>query len=376
MDGHLRNLIDDSDGGNPDSSVNPQSPETLDSLIGGDSTPAPVADSAHVPDAVAAAFNLRQNLQDRFGLEADQFDTDDDAFSAYGEALTEASEILNDPGYQAYQTQQEQFQAFLKSQESPAEPAATKPPTAVPVLATSSTKVSEDAQIMAQQGLITRGDDGVWAAKNPALKAFADEYNKHDMAIRANVMKFSQDPDGFTQKIIERYLADKQPVADAEPEYVTAMKAQLKAVTDQLAAQSEQKANNTLDDWRNTTPLRDAAGSLTPYAKTYMKWETKVREEHPSLGRMQIHDKVLAYLDIAGVSAEALTTETPVTSKPSTPMVDKVRRRAAATNGNGTNRLKEYAAENPHFDPKVLTGKAGLPSLSALIAAGERELTE
>ena len=390
MTDHLRNLIGEHDGGEPDSAVNtapvaasPAAPPALSSVIEAEASPQAPAVSEPpltpvVPDS--AAFNLRQNLETRLGIAADSYEDDGAAFEDFATALGQASEVLNSEDFQNYQSQQEEFQAYRAQQsatpDTPATPAPVAPESQVsPANPFSSAKISEDAQLLAQQNLITRGEDGTWTPKQPAFQAFADEYNRHDVTVRTNVMKFSQDPTGFVQNILTQQ--GQQPVA--EDASIKAMQGELAAMRQQLADQASQKSENTIDDWRKTAPLRDEAGALTPYAKEYMRWEKRVRGDGPTLNAIQVHKKVIDSLDFAGVTPEAIaaTVESKKPAVPRESMVSQVKKRAATnSNGNGHNRLMEYAASAPASNPGVPTGKAGLPSLHGVIAQTESSLTD
>lgn len=392
MTEHLKNLISEQDGDVPDSAVNTPSPESsaatpasppasLSSVITEDSSPAdPVPDSAStVAPAEAtdpAAFNLRDNLQERLGIDAGSYADDNAAFEDFASALGQASTILNDESYHQYQEQQEAFQAYLKQQSEPdSAPSAVAPEqTAAPASSFATAQISEDAQLLAQQNLITRSEDGTWTPKQPAFQSFADEYNKHDIAVRTNVMKFSQDPTGFVNKLIE-----KNQVPATESDAIKSMQEQLAALQQQLADQAALKSSNEIQKWRDSTPLKNANGTLTPYAKEYMRWESRVRQENPGVAPEAIHQKVISSLNFAGVTPESATpaTEAKKPAEPRETMASKAKRRAATnSNGNGHNRLKEFAASAPASAPGVPTGKAGLPSLNGIIAQSETSLTD
>jgi hypothetical protein len=336
-------------------------------------TPAPNAPSGSAADS--PAFDLRQSLESRLGISVDSYEDDNAAFEDFATALGTAGEVLNSEEFQDYQKHQEEFQKFLarEQQDSPsAVESPVSPEPAAPASSFTTANVSEDAQLLAQQNLITRGEDGTWVPKQPAFQSFADEYNKHDVAVRTNVMKFSQDPTGFVNKLIEQQTT----APAAELETVKALQEELAAIKQQLADQAAQKSTSTLDDWRKTAPLRDDAGKLTPYAKEYMRWETRIRNQNPSLSPIDTHNKVIDSLDFAGVKPESLNTEPKASSEPRESMVGKVKKRAATnSNGNGHNRLTEYAASAPGSSPGVPSGKAGLPSLHGAIAQLGSSLT-
>jgi hypothetical protein len=329
--------------------------------------PAPAAQES------AAAFNLRQNLENRLGIAADSYENDDAAFEDFATALGQASEVLNSEDYQNFQTHQEAFRQYQEQQAAPTpEPASAVPAADPPTNAFAPASISEDAQLLAQQNLITRGEDGTWTPKQPAFQSFADEYNKHDVAVRTNVMKFSQDPTGFVNKLIE---SNQAPVAESDT--IKSLQDQLAAIQQQLADQATQKSTNTIEDWRQNTPLRDEAGALTPYAKEYMRWEQRVRQESPNLSAIEAHNKVIGNLNFAGVTPETTTPEPTTPATPRESMASKAKKRAATnSNGNGHNRLTEYAAQAPSSAPGVPKGKAGLPSLHGAIAQLGSSLTE
>ena len=380
MTEHLRNLVDPIDGGSPDSAVNP--PPTAEAPAASPATPPPSlsdvlegsGDSPSVPTPDDAAFNLRQNLENRLGIAADSYDDDNAAFEDFATALGQASEVLNSEDYQNFQTHQEAFQKYQEQQAAPVTPEPASAVSEPPASSFTTANISEDAQLLAQQNLITRGEDGTWTPKQPAFQSFADEYNKHDVAVRTNVMKFSQDPTGFVTKLIEQNQAPA-----AESDTVKSLQDELSAIKQQLADQATLKSTNTIDQWRAETTLRDESGALTPYAKEYMRWEQRVRQESPNLSPIQAHDKVIDSLKFAGITPEqaASATEPKTLATPRESMAGKAKKRAATnSNGNGHNRLQEYAASAPASDPGVPKGKAGLPSLSGLIAQSEISLTE
>ena len=250
MTDHLKNLISEQDGDTPDSAVNTPvqatPPPSLSGVITDDpspaveSTPDPV--TPEPPVAVeATAFNLRDNLQERLGIDAGSYADDNAAFEDFASALGQASTILNDESYHQYQEQQEAFQSYLKQQSEPdSAPSAVAPEQpAAPASSFATAQISEDAQLLAQQNLITRGEDGTWTPKQPAFQSFADEYNKHDIAVRTNVMKFSQDPTGFVNKLIE-----KNQVPATESDAIKSMQEQLAALQQQLADQAALKSSN------------------------------------------------------------------------------------------------------------------------------------
>jgi len=319
MSDSLKSLISDQDGDVPDSAVNaPEGiapPASLSSVIKDDpSTVAPAVTEAAAaapippPSDEPAAFNFRGNLESRLGISTDSYDDDAAAFEDFASALGQASEVLNSEDFHSYQENQEAFQEYMATQAAP-EPASavTTPEPATPASPFATASISEDAQLLAQQNLITRGEDGTWTPKQPAFQSFADEYNKHDVAVRTNVMKFSQDPTGFVNKLIEQRR--QEPVAESDT--VKALQEELSAIKQQLADQAAKKSSDSIQKWRETTPLKNANGTLTPYAKEYMRWESRVRQENPALDSVTIHERVLSNLDFAGVTPESSTAPNP-----------------------------------------------------------------
>lgn len=348
-------------------------------------TPAPAVAPTDTPPETSppadesplqAGFNFREQLKTTLGVDTSVYQSEEEAFQDYTSALNQAGEVLNSETYQKFQSQQEQFEAFLASQnaEPAPDPAVEPPAPEVPASPFATATLSEEARLMAENGMIARGEDGVWTAKNPALKSLADEYNQHDASIRANALKLTRDPVGFVQKLIESQQKPSAPAADiSENEVIKGLTEQVAAMKAVLDAQAASAQESQLETWRKSTPLFKEDGSHTQYAQTYMKLEQQVRSETPEMPDLQVHERVLKYLDMTGVKPEAPAPAAPETPKVS--MVEKARSRAA-TNGNGVNRLKEFAGEVPASKPSVPQGKGGLPSLSGLIAQSESALTE
>lgn len=388
----LNDIINELDGGDPASLVNPPtgSDSSLSDVIDTQqaASPAPsddddIADSAEgsvrneqEPGETQTAFNFRQNLQERLGVDTSDFSSDEDAFEAYTSALAQASEILNDEGYQEYLKSKEQGSTEkLPAASAPQEEKSAVEPAEPPKKTSdifASTEVSSEAQLFAQQGLIVRGEDGIWEAKNPHLKPFADEYNKHDTAIRANVLKFSRNPSAFIREILEQQKPAEQEKPNKE---IQILKSEIEALKAAIEARQKAEQQDVLQKWRSTAPLRDSENKLTPYAKQYMQWEKEVRELMPSASDVDVHKRVLRHLELAGVKAES-SSDGKSSQKQKEPFAAKAQRRSSATNGNGTNRLQEYAGKVPTSAPSALTGKAGLPDLSKTIAQIQSELTD
>lgn len=342
-------------------------------------TPDPASQSP--AESEQAAFDFRSQMQ-TLGVDTSQFEDESDLFSAYTEALTHASEILNDEGYQEY----------LKTKQAPEDPPVT-PPTPEPPAAAApesaapaekpgdslfqTAAVSDTARRMAEQGFITRNEKGAWSATDPAFQKFAEEYTNHDIAVRTNVMRFSEDPTSYISQIVKSLAPAAQPDTAEENETIKSLQAELAELKSWRDSQQQSHQEQTIEQWRKTAPIRTEDGSLTPYAQEYLKWEAIARQSVPTGTNLDVHQKTLEFLDLAGVTAEppAASSEEPKPKKKS--FVEQTNGRSSATNSNGksTNRIKDYAGNAPASDPAVLTGKGGLPSLSATIAQQETPLT-
>ena len=225
-------------------------------------TPAipPAAPSGTQPQAsvFAAAFRNR-------GFDVGNM-TDDEVLDAIESQIDNANRILDEQKNQS-STAQPTTNSTVNNA-LPAQPATGVSSSVAPVTGESKRpQLSPEASALAQQGLITRGEDGFWSAKNPHLQPLADEHSKVDAFKRATIATFAADPEQFIRQQLQQVTAQNHPEIEA-------MKAKLEAMETQFTAQKTAQQLSLKQQWvqENAASLYSGGtpgGALTPFGEQY-----------------------------------------------------------------------------------------------------------
>jgi hypothetical protein len=235
-------------------------------------------------------------------------------------------------------------------------------------------ELSQDARILAQQGLVYQNEDGSWASKNSAFQSFADEHNRLGAWRQAVAMRFMDNPDSF---ISERLQNAQLP----QSQDVQQLQEQVQALTDRLNAeqQATEKAQVTswVDEHSQALFVNGDRNQLTPYAQRYNAIAKQIdgvaRNAGTKMSRSQLHQQTLQMLDTSGIAIDAQNAQQqPIQQQPVQQVQQPIQQQtflqgaAQAAPRNPVNRLVEHPATQPNGTAAPLS-KMGRPSLAALI---------
>lgn len=256
---------------------------------------------------------------------------------------------------------------------TPAAPAPSQQPT--PDLS-QPVELSQDARILAQQGLVYQTDDGSWASKNPAFQSFADEHNRLGAWRQAVAMRFMDNPDSF---ISERLQTAQIP----QSQDVQQLQEQVKALTDRLNAEQhateKAQVSSWVDEHSQQLFINGDRKQLTPYAQRYNAIAKQIdgvsKQAGHQMSRSQLHQKTLQMLEGIGVTPEPVPPQQPQQQQQVIPQPQQqppqqpqtfLQGAAQAAPRNTVNRLVEHPATQPNGVATTLS-RNGFPSLAALV---------
>ena len=360
---------------------------SLNSLVGSvpqQEAPSPAPVTAPSPDIVPqspdAGGGLATELRSR-GFDVPENMTQQQVIDTLAAQIDEANLIRDERQQQPAGVQAEQQPAALSPHadpaaalhnNAPAAPAASQQPTDL----SQPVELSQDARILAQQGLVYQNEDGSWASKNPAFQSFADEHNRLGAWRQAVAMRFMDNPDSFIQ---ERLQTAQLP----QNQDVQALQEQVQALTDRLnagqKATEKAKLSSWVDEHSQSLFVNGDRNQLTPYAQRYNAIAKQIdgvtKQAGQRMSRSQLHQQTLQMLESTGITPEAVPPQ-PVAAQPHhVPQPQQQQQHqqqtfmqsaAQATPQQPVNRLIEHPAMQPNGTAPP-TSKFGRPSLAALI---------
>ena len=230
-------------------------------------------------------------------------------------------------------------------------------------------KLSPEAEAMARQGMIRKGDKG-WEPTHPGLQAFADELNQVEAYRQSMAVTLFDNPEEFANKYIKPSLGfDGQ---------TSKLQEQIDELKQHLAHQNSVSEQDAVVNWvdTNANALWEDRGAnkLTRYGETYDRLfgSIEARPQSQNLSTLQIHEQVLEAMQIAGITPAAAAPQQPTQASQS--FMQQV---AQTPPRMPENRLTEHQLASPSRQPngaQVPTGRGGLPNLQSIIAAQTGQL--
>jgi hypothetical protein len=348
----------------------PNLAEIMDSLTPDEPAASPEPSETNHASEVSVAQQkfLREKLIGKGFNVADDLQDDDQIIDVLTGMVDEANSVLGDEGYHTYNSKKTDFEKWLTDRQAEeAAKANPQPVQAQPSHLTAAT-VSEEAAFFREHGFITRDENGDWVAKNPTYQQAADEYNKVEAVTRTNILKFSQDPIGFLKTMSKDIVGEGSSQKMQELESVVA---ELKKKLEDRENREYQTARqDKFRNWVNQNSDKLFVGGdrsrLTEYGRLYADAEAKVREAGV-VDSERLHTATLKIVDL-------IKPQTPVSPalklKPEVPDLRAEPRQAFLSNRRSGQKLSEFAGKSPAV-VAVPKGKAGKPSLAAIIAEAE-----
>jgi hypothetical protein len=287
--------------------------------------------------------------------------------------IDDANQIRDDfQKRQAQQPAQPSLENALPAQPAPVASAQLPSPDA------GSFTLSATALSLQQQGLLKKGEGGIWTADDPGLKSYADEANQLEVSLQNRARQLVTDPN----QVLAPHM---QKVAS---EITTPLEARLKQLEDQLATERQQAGDAEVDGWlkQNEQQLffNGDRNQLAPYGQQYNSFAAQVdgmaKQYGKNLSRGDLHNQTLQMMQAAGVTQQ-IQPAAPVQPEPQPqvpmqlqyaqqqqPQQSFMQQAATTTPQINGNRLTEYPSQQPTGSPQLPTGKGGRPSLAGIIA--------
>jgi len=230
-------------------------------------------------------------------------------------------------------------------------------------------QLSPQAEAMARQGMIRKGDKG-WEPTHPGLQAFADELNQVEAYRQSMAVTLFDNPEEFADKYIKPSLGFDGQTSKLQ-EQIDELKQHLAF---QQSASQEDAITNWVDTNANALWEDRGANKLTRYGETYDRLFGSIsgRPQSQDLSPLQIHEQVLESMQIAGI-----TPAVPAPQQPTQASQSFMQQVAQTPPRMPENRLTEHQLASPSRQPngaQVPTGRGGLPNLQSIIAAQNGQL--